>query len=333
MRLTFFRIALFFLTPAVLCGMGSSQAKETSFGILSSTDNGKNWKQVFRGDVIVDHLAIDGQGRIIASSMIVTPKIIGSEIYISGPAPEQWRKVSLPGIDTHDSLIYDLLTDTDGSVLALLKGKILRTDDGGVKWTVVASALPASFISFMPGPDSSLLASPSQGIYQSRDKGKNWQSLGFDDQKISSKTALRNSSVLLSLNCRLLVYSIAQERSSELFIPEESCPGYEEFAADSKGSLFANTSHGILKSDAVGKHWEKVLSFREEVSPSGIGAAPNGNLFALILIGTSRITLFRSGDAGMTWEAVRKLGAGVNISQFAYSPDGTIYAGLTSFGD
>ncbi len=333
MRNAFIRVTLLFLTLAIMYRMGISQSTETDFGILRSMDNGKSWKQVFRGNLTVDNLAIDGHGRILASSMIDKPKGIDSELYVSGPTPEQWRKVLLPGIDPHHSMIYDLITAPDGSVLALLKGKIFRTDDGGITWTVIAPTLPANFVSFMTGPNLSLLAFPSQGVYQSIDNGENWHFSGWDDQKMIGKTLLGDGSFLISSDCKLYTDSISQEHPSELFIPEDSCPGYDEFAADAKGSIYANTSHGVFKSDAAGKHWEKVLTFQKEVSPFGIEVAPNGDLFALDLIGISRITLFRSEDAGLTWKMIQKLSAGVTISKFAYSPNGAIYAGLTSFGD
>jgi photosystem II stability/assembly factor-like uncharacterized protein len=326
-------IAVLALTVPLLCGIAASQALHPSYGILRSTDNGKSWKQGFRGDFDADHLVIDKSGHILATTMIVTPNKMFSELYASHEGSETWKRVTLPRIAPNGDLVLDLLATPDGSLFALLNKGILRTDDGGSTWTVAATTLPVDFRSLRLGPNHSLLGFSPDGLYQSTDGGKSWQSQGFEDQELDGGITLPNSTVLVTFKCRIFAASLSQDSSSEWPHSEDDCPNSNKLASDAHGLLFANTPHGILKSDVAGKTWKKVLAFKDRVDPFGIAVSPDGDVYAVILKGISSPTLYHSADAGETWQVVQKLGPGVTISQFAFAPDGTVYAGLTSFGD
>lgn len=316
-----------------LCGVAVSQASHPSLGILRSTDSGKNWKQAFGSDFDVDHLVIDKVGHVLASTMIVTPNKASSELYIFGPEANSRKRITLPGVGPKGELILDLLAAPDGSVFALLRGRVLRTEDGGYTWTVIASSLPASFKSLQLGSDHSLLGFPEDGLYQSTDSGKSWHSLGFDGQKVDRGITFHDGTSMVNAQCKLIVIPISPDRAADWLFPKDDCPHYSELASDARGHLFINTSHGVLKSDVIGKTWKKTLWFEAGVMPFGIAVAPDGDVFAVVLKGVSRPTLFRSIDAGETWQIVQQLGRGVTVSQFAFAPDGTVYAGLNSFGD
>lgn len=327
------RSARLALTLTLLCCIASPQPSHANFGILRSTDDGKSWKQVFRGDFDVDHLAIDEDGRILASTMIVTPHRIFSELYASLAGSDSWNKLTPPGIGPKGGLILDLLATPDGSVFALLQRRILRTDDGGTTWTVVPSTPPAIPRSLKLGPDNSLLGFTDAGLYQSTDKGKSWHSIGFEDQRLDGGLTLSDGTILVTFQCKLFAASVPQDRSFEWSVPEDACPNSDQFASDTQGLLFANTPGGVLKSDATGKTWKKVLAFKNEVVPLGIAVAPGGEVLAVVLKEASSPTLFRSTDNGETWQMVQELGPGITVSQFAFAPNGTVYAGLTSLGD
>jgi hypothetical protein len=173
-------IVVLALTLNMPCEFAISQASHANCRILRSTDSGKNWKQVFRNDFDIDHLVIDRNGHILASTMIVTSNRMFSELYASRLGTDAWKRVVLPGIDSKSELIFDLLATPGGSVFALLKGRILRTGDGGPTWTVVASTLPADLRSLKLGPNRSLLGFSKDGLYQPVDDGKSWHSLGFE---------------------------------------------------------------------------------------------------------------------------------------------------------
>ena len=328
------RITVLVSMLAILCGIAGSRSSRGQYGILRSTDNGSTWKQVFHGNFDVDHLVIDRGGYILASTMIVTSHKMFSELYASRLDTDVWRRIVLPGDASRSELIFDLIATPDGSVFALLKGTILRTDDGGVTWSIVASTLPADFTSLKVGPNHSLLAISKDGLYQSADVGKSWHSLGFEDQMPDGGTTLSDGTILVTSSCKLFATSLSQDHASEWFLPrEDDCPNVRELASDARGHLFANTRRGIFRSVVTGKTWKKVLGFKEEVIPFGITVAPDGDVFALVLEGDSSPTLFRSIDAGETWLAVRRFGSGTSISQFAFASNGVVYAALTSFGD
>jgi photosystem II stability/assembly factor-like uncharacterized protein len=321
------------LTLPLLCGLAASQTLHPSYGVLRSTDNGRSWKQGFRGDFDADHLVIDKSGHILATTMIVTPNKMFSELYASDEDSETWKRVILPKIGANGYLVLDLLATPDGSIFALLPRKILKTDDGGNTWTVVTTTLPVDFGSLKLGPDHSLLGFSKDGLYQSTDGGKNWHSLGFENQELNGGITLRDGTILVSSRCKLFATSLLQDRSREWVLPEDDCPNSNGLASDAHGLLFANTPHGVLKSDLNGKTWKRVLAFKERVMPFGIAVSPGGDVYAVILKGGSSPTLFHSTNAGETWQEVRKLAPGATISQFAFAPNGTVYAGLTSFGD
>jgi hypothetical protein len=326
-------IVVLALALPLFCGIAASQTFQPSYGILRSTNNGKNWTQSFRGNFDVDHLVIDKSGHILAAMMIANHNKVFSELYTSYPGSETWKKVTWPRISPDGDLVRDLLATPDGSIFVLLKKRILRTDDGGSKWTVVATTLPVDFRSLCLGPNGSLLGFSPVGLYASTDGGKNWRSEGFEDQDLDGGITLPDSTVLVTLKCRLIAVSLSKNLSSELTDSEDNCPNSNQFASDAHGLLFANSPHGILRSDVAGKAWKKVLAFKDRVAPFGIAVSPNGDVYAVILEGVSSPVLFHSADAGETWQVVQKLGRGVTISQFAFAADGTVYAGLISFGD
>jgi photosystem II stability/assembly factor-like uncharacterized protein len=304
-------ISLLALTLPLLCGIAASQTLHSSYGILRSTDNGKSWKQGFRGDFDADHLVIDKSGHILATTMIVTPNRMFSELYASHEGSESWKRVTLPRISPNGDLILDLLATPDGSIFALLNKGILRTVDGGSTWTVAATTMPVAFRSLRLGPNQSLLGFAPDGLYQSTDGGKNWQSQGFEGQELDGGITLPESTVLVTFQCRMFVASLSQARSSEWLHSEDDCPNSHLLASNARGPLFANTPHGVLKFDMAGKTWKKVLAFKDRVEPIGIAVSPDGDVYAVILKGGSCPTLFRSTDAGETWQAVKKLGPGV----------------------
>jgi photosystem II stability/assembly factor-like uncharacterized protein len=326
-------IVVLALTLATLCEFAVSQTSHANYGILRSTDSGKNWKQVFRNDFDTDHLVIDKDGHILACTMIVTSNRMFSELYASSLGGDTWKRVVLPGATSKNDLIFDLLATPDGSVLVLLKGRILRTGDGGLTWTVMASTLPADLSSLKLGPNHSLLGFSKDGLYQSLDDGASWHSLGFEGQMLNGGITLSDGTILVTFQCKLFATSLSQDGSSEWLLPEDDCPNSSQLASDARGNLFANTPHGILKSDLTGKIWHKVLPFEDRVMPFGIAVAPDSDVYAVILKGISSPTLFHSKDEGTTWQAVQKLGPGVTVSQFAFASNGTVYVGLNSFGD
>ena len=81
-------------------GIAFSQTSDAFYGILRSTDSGKSWKQVFRGDLDIDHLVIDKGGNILASTMNVKSSSMFSELYVCHPGTGEWKKVDLPATAT-----------------------------------------------------------------------------------------------------------------------------------------------------------------------------------------------------------------------------------------
>ncbi len=333
-------VVVVILAFVLFCGIAISQTLHPSYGILRSTDNGKTWTHIFRNDLDIDHLVIDKNGHILAETMIATAKEMRFELYASSLGSEGWKKIALLGADPKGEPIEDMLATPDGSIFILLKDRILKTNDGGSTWTVVTSTLPRGFRALKLGPDQSLLGlaedvmfQSNGGLFQSTDNGKTWHSLGFADKRLDGAVTLLDGRILVSFRCKLFAVSARQEISSEWSIPEDGCPNVDQFTTGVRGLLFDSTSHGILKTDVAVKNWKKVLANDKEVDPMQISITPDGDLFAVILEGIDNPTLFRSSDAGETWQAIRKLGYGVTVSQFAFAPGGIVYAGLTSFGD
>src|SRR5579871_5727806 len=122
------RVTVLASTLAILCGIAVSESSHSQYGILRSVDNGSTWKQVFRADLDADHLVIDRDGYILASTMIVTSNKMFSELYASRLDTDAWRRIIPPGNASESELVFDLLATSDGPVFALLKGQILRTD-------------------------------------------------------------------------------------------------------------------------------------------------------------------------------------------------------------
>jgi len=201
-----------------------------------------------------------------------------SGLYSSGDGGKTWNdayhSMALQKPLTTAAVAVSPLFGTDGAVFAGAMGGVLRSTDGGETWTVATLPDPPPYVialAISPSFESdgmAFAATMEDGVFRSWDRGTSWASWNFG---------------LLDLGVLSLAIS----------------PG---FAVD--GTLFAGVESGIFRTTNSGRSWLE-LSFPIEYAPVlSLALSPEFATDRTIVAGTESQGIFRSTDAGDTWQQV-----------------------------
>jgi photosystem II stability/assembly factor-like uncharacterized protein len=162
----------------------------------------------------------------------------------------------------------------DRQIFAAAPGGVLRSEDGGQTWTVAMLPTPTPFITALAvspdyASDHLILASTMQdGIFRSVDGGARWVAWNFG---------------LFDLH----VYCAALS---------------PDFGRDQ--TVYLGTESGMFRSLNGGLGWREVDFPIEHAPVLSLALSPNFPQDRILFAGTELAGLFRSGDAGKTWEQV-----------------------------
>ena len=232
---------------------------------------------------------------------------LGGLVFASADGGASWHRRS-PG--DQETSIMDLVVDPfDAQVVYARTGgsEILRTVDGGVRWSDVrpfgALAVPA----VDPEHPGVLYAGTSDGLYRSEDRGDTWSLLSLD--------GIRVEGVAVDPDDSATIFAVVRPESTgpvEAWkstdgglhwtaapLPDGFPAGFPRFVFDPSRPdtlyLFFSADGGrlshLLRSTDDGATWSAL-----EIDALDLAAAPDGTLFA----GTEH-GVFRSTDAGTTW--------------------------------
>jgi photosystem II stability/assembly factor-like uncharacterized protein len=309
----------------------------SDYGVLQSRNGGKTWQKVLDGTAVIDSLLADAKGNLIAA----TAGYLGGAgmkygIYHSAAGAPKWTMSDLPAAGQGNVDIRSLLGASDCQVLAAGGMGVLRSSDFGATWMEVSEPLTgAVFQVLATGPRGTILAGASDGLYESRDGGRQW-----------TKFALRNkavSAIVLTSHGQLAVgtvqagmYISSTSRSTWTPVTVFSRATVSAMAMDSFGRLYAGIfGQGVFKSVDDGRTWTRILSFGKNTATYALTVTPDGNILASagICCPVNEVFLSRSPDGGKTWSRILRVTDGVAIGSIAAGRDGLISVGLSTVGD
>ena len=242
----------------------------TNHGIVYTYDGGEAWrqfKQLNKGNVMA--VAVDPADKCNLYA------ITGNKVFKSIDCGRTWT-------DTYyhqnaEVIITDIIVDHYNSeriFISTTDGEIIRSNNKGQTWLTILRTNKDVFRDLKMDPNNSQIiyaATTKKGIYRTKDNGNTWVSLGEGLEAYSGSHAYKDLIVVGATPGRLILIS----------------------------------KYGMLKSDDYGDTWEVVglLPAPEDTAIYSVGIDPkNSN----IIYYTTRTTLLKSLDGGVTWSS-RKL--------------------------
>lgn len=173
-----------------------------------------------------------------------------------------------------------------------------RSTDGGKEWQAILVGGRIFALATTPGPEAVgtlFVGTESDGIVRTDDGGRNWG---------------HANPGLLDLTILALAFS-------------------PRFANDGTG--YAATAAGLYRTRNAGKSWRQVELPIDDPAVQCLGISPDFAGDKTVYAGTEANGLFRSDDAGNSWEALEALGE-CSVAALAFSDDGALIAAATSEG-
>lgn len=318
----------------------------TTQGFYRSRNRGEVWNRVAKNmfPLSVSQVAIQGD-RLYAS-------VFNEGIFISSDGGTTWAPVRE---QPEDTLFTALAASPDtvfaGTIGAGHPGGVYRSLDHGMSWEAARKGLAALLVSAVAvdpsNPDVLFVAAGKAGAFRSVDRGATWEHL---DLNVGELLFFYASDVLVDPSDSSKVY-VANVSGATFHRSEDggdtwresAAPPFFQLAADLRtpGALWATGYDAVYHSGNRGTTWARFplpesLIFEElgaiEVSPADpevLWAA--GAVFGRD--GRLRPRLFRSADAGQTWERRDHGLVGKTVASLALDPAApdTLYA-ATDFG-
>jgi len=155
-------------------------------GVYASTDGGRSWDQVFRGDV--RSIAVDPSSPATVYAGTEPVHVFRSpdagdgwvELEALQRMPEEVQEKWWFPVYPHEPHVLSFYVDPrDGRriYIGLEHGGILRTDDGGQSWEDVSAGIEYLDIHMVmgdPAQENLVYAATARGFYRSEDYGHDW---------------------------------------------------------------------------------------------------------------------------------------------------------------
>jgi photosystem II stability/assembly factor-like uncharacterized protein len=289
----------------------------TLAGVYRSSGGGRAWKQVGLADKAIQTLAASDQ--FVENGLV----LVGSEaqgLYRSVDGGRSWQPASgglAPDVTVNALLNY---RDSEGEcwLAGTDEGHIWRSVDDGQSWTNVWSGT-ASVLALAGGPDLLLAGLSEQGLLASADGGRSWRI----DTSLCGRGFQR---LLTAADGRL--FAIA---------PNDGAWSSADNGQSWDRSLVASMERPLLTLAVVeqvwlaawtdglwrcreGQDWQPVLT------PTGaplLALATNPTLDSPMWAAAADCQVWRSVDAGLTWQPVAAPDAGQQLLALAITPKDT----------
>jgi photosystem II stability/assembly factor-like uncharacterized protein len=306
-------------------------------GFYRSEYGGRTWKRCGEGlgNVEVDALAWDGQGRLLAGTRM--------GIYRRVPDADRWEPLPQGFQDRH---VQVLESGPDSQVFyAGTDGGLLRSDDGGQTWVEVASGLTGRGMPDLAvdpqSPEHLYIRLKFERVYESWDGGQNWEArwegLGAAREVISID--LGSSGLLIAgANDGLFRWACPEpcpersrrgsRRDSEEGLWQRVAPeleGQTVFAVviDPRDEtvVYAGATDGLWRSQDGGDSWDRWGDGLAGITVTAVGLDAFDEQIAYA--GTMYEGLYVTGDGGATWQPVwHGVPATASVRAILLSPDG-----------
>jgi photosystem II stability/assembly factor-like uncharacterized protein len=287
--------------------------------ILKTTDGGDTWIPYSP-----TYVEVYGMTKMTDATSYA---IAGNQIYKTTDAGSSWNPLALVGNDVFKQ-IHFFNKDT-GVVTASNQGRIYKTYNGGINWTIVPSSLQGyesvAELQFLPNTTTGYLtfASYSSGsnIMKTTDAGETWKELWKAQYQGESFNHVFFTSEKNAFAARYksLYHSTDSAKTWSLLWQQEAITDIK-FVNEKIG--FISGENGFLsKSIDSGKKWTKI-----PISPSYYDDIYCVNFFneEVGFIGTEGGMIYRSIDSGKTWQQFDRVNF-YRINIIMFSNDSTVY--------
>lgn len=252
----------------------------SEIGVLHSTDDGQNWSSTGLSNVEVNALIITDSGHILAA--------VGDILY-STDEGETWYQslIASPGI-------ISLAKAPNGHLLGGSRGRVWRSTDEGLTWSLSNKGLPNGFTTTLAVNTNGdifagvryVMGLVGEGIYRSTDEGKNW-------------ICVNNGILNTFINC---------------------------ITVGNNGDVFTATGYydgGVFRSTDNGDHWNILPVPNNDIIV--ISTSLSGELIAGARVFPKSAPMFFSTDQGSNWH-LRDSGLSANsIYEIAINNVGSIF--------
>jgi photosystem II stability/assembly factor-like uncharacterized protein len=248
-----------------------------------------------------------------------------------------------------DGSVYAAVTMRRGSVLdaladsAAYEGKLFRSPDGGATWNVLPDPLGSATMSIATGSRSQLFANvcgDAGGVFRSDDQGASWTFTGLRKRYCDDPLFVDSSGSVYAFASGgegLGFYQSTDDGTTwiRLAVP----PGHPEFshhriAANDEGLLVITVTSSASGGTAFYRSTDHGFSWTRMVTPDdewvrALAVGKGGEIY----FETSNVLhlrggLFRSGDAGQTWEKLPYLEIpAARGTTFVIDGEGVLYGG------
>ena len=272
-------------------------------GFYRSEDGGRTWKRCSEGlgNVEVDALAWDGQGRLLAGTRM--------GIYRRALDTDEWEPVPQGFQDQH---VCVLESDPENRVFyAGTDGGLLRSEDGGQTWVEVTSGLTGRSMPDLAvdtqSPEHLYIRLRFERVYESWDGGQNWEArwegLGAAREVISID--LGSSGLLIAGANDGLFRWEPDEGLWQRVAPELEGQTVFTVVIDPRDEalVYAGATDGLWRSQDGGDSWDRWGEDLAGITVTAVGLDPVDERVAYA--GTMYEGLYITGNGGTTWRPVR----------------------------
>ncbi|MBE7384216.1 MAG: hypothetical protein F6J95_022695 [Leptolyngbya sp. SIO1E4] len=308
-------------------------------GLFKTTDAGNSWQQLDTlSSRAITSLSISPS---YPEDSTITVGTYKNEAYISSDSGDSWTPINSGltkvlfnrygdrTLEVHRARFYDLIFSpnyrSDQTLFAMLNYYYFRSEDSGRTWDEIIVkgkedySTRGRFIVVSPdfANDQTVYIVTRYGglVSQSTDGGKTFSAVGSIDEKLNSFVISPNygNDETLYASSATGIYKTADAGKtwtlmtagdaleSELWLAISMSPDYE-----TDKTIFAGTDHGIFKTQDDGETWEALKSstLGEESVVEIIALSPNYTADKTLIIGIQGKGIFRSTDAGVTFQQV-----------------------------
>jgi photosystem II stability/assembly factor-like uncharacterized protein len=290
-------------------------------GFYRSEDGGRAWKRCSQGlgNVEVDALAWDGQGRLLAGTRM--------GIYRRATDADEWEPVP-QGFPDRYVQVFE--SDPESQVFyAGTDGGLLYSDDGGQTWAEVTSGLTGRAMPDLAvdpqSPEHLYMRLKFERVYESWDGGQNWQArwegLGAAREIISID--LGSSGLLIAgANDGLFRWN-SEEGLWQRVAPELEGQTVFTVAIDPQDEavVYAGATDGLWLSRDGGDSWSRWGEGLAGTTVTAVGWDPVDGQVAYA--GMMYEGLYVTKDGGATWHPEQSgVLATASVRAILLSPDG-----------
>jgi hypothetical protein len=266
--------------------VGASPTNTVTGGVFFSADEGATWRYLGLSDRIITSIAVDGSGRLLASTDAGIFAYTGHLLdwTLTSPFPEFIDRVLIPGPE---------------SIIATSAGRgIYRSENNGATWE--QNGLRGQDISAILAGEGSVLYLGTYGsrAFVSNDDGASWGQVASNalcDYVFSF--ARSGSDAYACTDCGLFRSTDTGATWTNLSASAIS-GGIFSAAITSVGDIYAAANFGVYRSTDQGTTW--LPTGLASYPVVGLASGPAGDLLAA----TTAQGVFRSLDGGVTWTDV-----------------------------